>query len=64
MTRNSRLNCLGATKNKRLLFKVAKTNWTHNDRPFLHKRAYGGRLGIQISFEFLDVKHFKQLNLG
>ena len=35
MTRNSRLNCLTGTKNKRLLFKVVKTNWTHNNRPFL-----------------------------
>ena len=35
MTRNSRLNSLSGTKNKRLLFKVVKTNWTHNNRPFL-----------------------------
>ena len=35
MTRNSRLTSLTGTKNKRLLFKVVKTNWTHNNRPFL-----------------------------
>ena len=35
MTRNSRLNSLSGSKNKRLLFKVVKTNWTHNNRPFL-----------------------------
>ena len=35
MIRNSRLNSLSGTKNKRLLFKVVKTNWTHNNRPFL-----------------------------
>ena len=35
MNRNSRLNSLSATKDKRLLFKVVKTNWTHNNRPFL-----------------------------
>ena len=35
MTRNSRLNSLSGTKNKRLLLKVVKTNWTHNNRPFL-----------------------------
>ena len=29
------LNSLSATKNKRLLIKVVKTNWTHNNMPFL-----------------------------
>ena len=28
-------NSLSATKNKRLLFKVVKTNWTHNNNHFL-----------------------------
>ena len=40
MTRNSRLNSLSATKNKRLLFKVVKTNWTYNNRPFLDTQSY------------------------
>ena len=35
MTHNSRLNSLSAIKNKRPLFKVVKTNWKHNNRPFL-----------------------------
>ena len=35
MTRYSRLNSPSGIKNKRLLFKVVKTNWTHNNRPFL-----------------------------
>ena len=39
MTRNSRLNSLSGTKNKRLLFQVVKTNWTHNNRPFLDTRS-------------------------
>ena len=39
MTRNSRLNSLSGTKNKSLLFKVVKTNWTHNNRPFLDTRC-------------------------
>ena len=29
------VNSLSATKNKRLLFKVVNTNWTHNNSPFL-----------------------------
>lgn len=35
MIRNSRLISPSGTKNKRLLFKVVKTNWTHNNSPFL-----------------------------
>ena len=29
-----------ATKNKRLLFKVVKTNWKDNNRPFLDSKTY------------------------
>ena len=29
-----------ATKNKRLLFKVVKTNWKENNKPFLDSKTY------------------------
>ena len=34
MTRNFRLNSQSAIKEKWLLFKVVKTNWIHNNKPF------------------------------
>ena len=59
MTRNSRLNSLSATKDKRLLFKVVKTNWTHNNRPFQRKRiaiVVKSKFGDQFALLNVDVK--------
>ena len=55
MTRNSRLNSLSESKNKRLLFKVVKTNWTHNNRPFLDTAM------IKDSTRLYNLAFFKQL---
>ena len=49
MTRNSRLNSLTGTKNKRLLFKVVKTNWTHNNRPFLDTSDFPHTVLLDVS---------------
>ena len=53
MTRNSRLNSLSGSKNKRLLFKVVKTNWTHNNRPFLDTASQERDLLVRLA------KHLK-----
>ena len=60
MTRNSRLNSLSATKDKRLLFKVVKTNWTHNNRPFLDttERVDLGRYLFRVKQTFVNFSPF------
>ena len=55
MTRNSRLNSLSATKNERLLFKVVKMNWTHNNRPFLDKQNVTYRISSYFFYFFTII---------
>ena len=63
MTRNSRLNSLTGTKNKRVLFKVVKTNWTHNNRPFLDT-WFIVHLGFRSEKEFQRPRHVRIFLFG
>jgi len=61
MTRNSRLNSLSETKNKRLLFKVVKTNWTHNNRPFLDTKTVNDLVPDYLPEKFPSVNTIKKM---
>lgn len=63
MTRNSRLNSLSGTKNKRLLFKVVKTNWTHNNRPFLDTSCLAKHLAISLPASFITNSAIREKRL-
>ena len=56
---NSRLNSLSGSKNKRLLFKVVKTNWTHNNRPFLDTGI--AKVRVRDQFRPENFRHFSLL---